>query len=213
MEELLARRLLNAVAHKDYAGGIPIQISVYPDKLMIWNPGELPPDWTIEKLLGKHASIPFNPDVANVFFRIGMIEAWGRGIERILEACRVAGAPMPKLRHEHSGLWVEFRYRPEHRNPASLVAGEVTGEVTGEVAGEVERLVLGLEGPMSRARLQQVLSLRHEDHFRESYLSPALRDGIVEMTIPDKPKSSKQQYRLTAKGAALRAKLRKESGA
>ena len=205
----LREAVLNAVAHKDYAGGIPIQISVYPDKLMIWNPGELPLDWTIEKLLGKHASIPFNPDVANVFFRIGMIEAWGRGIERILEACRVAGAPAPKLRHEHSGLWVEFRYRPEHRVPARLVAGEVTGEVT----GEVERLVLGLEGPMSRARLQKVLSLRHEDHFRESYLSPALRDGIVEMTIPDKPKSSKQQYRLTAKGAALRAKLLKESGA
>jgi ATP-dependent DNA helicase RecG len=123
----LREAVLNAVAHKDYASGIPIQISVYPDKLMIWNPGELPPDWTLEKLLGKHASIPFNPNVANVFFRSGMIEAWGRGIERILEASRMAGVPAPELRHEHSGLWVEFRYRPEHRVLASLAAGEVTG--------------------------------------------------------------------------------------
>jgi len=73
----LREAVLNAVVHKDYTHGTPIQISVYPDKLMIWNPGELPLDWTVEKLLGKHASIPFNPDIANVFFRAGMIEAWG----------------------------------------------------------------------------------------------------------------------------------------
>jgi ATP-dependent DNA helicase RecG len=67
VEAALREAVLNAVAHKDCAGGIPIQISVYRDKLMIWNPGELPPTWTIDKLLAKHASIPFNPDVANVF--------------------------------------------------------------------------------------------------------------------------------------------------
>jgi ATP-dependent DNA helicase RecG len=76
----LREAVLNAVVHKDYAIGAPIQISVYPDKLLIWNPGELPPNWTVEKLLSKHASIPFNPDVASVFFRAGMIESWGRGI-------------------------------------------------------------------------------------------------------------------------------------
>jgi ATP-dependent DNA helicase RecG len=125
----LREAVLNAVAHKDYAVGTPVQISVYPDKLMIWNPGELPRDWTIEKLLGKHASIPYNPDVANVFFRAGMIEAWGRGIERILEACREAGTPEPELRFEATGLWVVFPYLPEHRMSAGL-------EVTGEVAGK-----------------------------------------------------------------------------
>lgn len=120
----LREAVLDAVAHKDYASGTPIQISVYPDKLMIWNPGELPPDWTVEKLLGKHASIPYNPDVANVFFRAGLIEAWGRGIERILEACRQAGAPEPEARYESTGLWVVFPYLPEHSMP-------VTGEVSG----------------------------------------------------------------------------------
>lgn len=66
---------------------------------------------------------------------------------------------------------------------------------------------------MSRAEIQQALGLRHEDHFRERYLIPALSDGIVEMTIPDKPRSSRQRYRLTARGEALRAKLLKENGA
>jgi ATP-dependent DNA helicase RecG len=66
--------------------------------------------WTIAKLKSKHPSQPFNPDIAYGFFRAGMIEAWGRGIERILEACRLAQVPDPGLRYEKSGLWVEFLF-------------------------------------------------------------------------------------------------------
>jgi ATP-dependent DNA helicase RecG len=167
----LREAVLNAVVHKDYAIGAPIQISVYADKLLIWNRGELPPNWTVEKLLSKHASIPFNPDVASVFFRAGMIESWGRGIERLLEACQEAHTPAPELRYEHTALWVAFRFLPEHMVSA-------TPKITGEVTGEVERLVLALEGPMSRVQIQQALGLRHEDHFRAKYLIPVLRSGL-----------------------------------
>lgn len=73
-------------------------------------PGALPPDWDVAKLLSKHASQPFNPDVANTFFRAGMIESWGRGIERIIDACAAAGTPEPELRYEQSGLWVVFNF-------------------------------------------------------------------------------------------------------
>lgn len=76
--EALREAVLNAVVHKDYASAAPIQISVYPDKIMIWNPGELPDNWTLDTLLNKHSSRPFNPDIANAFFRSGLIEAWGR---------------------------------------------------------------------------------------------------------------------------------------
>jgi len=58
-EEALREALLNAVAHKDYASAIPIQISVYEDKIMLWNPGQLPQDWTVDKLKGKHESEAF----------------------------------------------------------------------------------------------------------------------------------------------------------
>ena len=52
------------------------------------NPRQLPPEWTVAKLKAKHTSQAYNPDIANAFFRAGQIEAWGRGVERILEACR-----------------------------------------------------------------------------------------------------------------------------
>ncbi len=108
-ENALREALLNAVAHKDYAGCTPIQISVYPDKLMIWNMGQLPENWTIDMLQQKHSSIPYNPDIANAFFRSGYIEAWGRGIEKINELCTEAGLPLPLITYNHSGCWVEFR--------------------------------------------------------------------------------------------------------
>ena len=110
-EEALREAILNAVAHKDYASGTPIQISVYDDKIMLWNPGQLPHDWTVERLKQKHSSVPSNPDIANAFFRAGMIEAWGRGIELMEKACRAAGVPEPLLRYEQTGLWVEFGFK------------------------------------------------------------------------------------------------------
>ena len=133
-EEALREALLNAVIHKDYGTATPIQISVYHDQLMIWNPGELPPDWNIARLTGKHPSQPYNPDVANAFFRAGMIEAWGRGIERILLACRAAGTPRPKVRFDHGGLWVVFPYPAGREAMQESRLGEKVGEMSGKMS-------------------------------------------------------------------------------
>lgn len=108
-KEAVREALLNAIAHKDYTGATPIQISVYKDKIMIWNYGELPENWTIDTLQKKHSSIPHNPDISNAFFRIGYIEAWGRGIRKMNEQCAAAGSPQPLYYYESSGFWVVFR--------------------------------------------------------------------------------------------------------
>ena len=104
-QEALREALLNCVVHKAYESSTPIQIAVYDDKLEIWNCGILPEDWTIDNLLGKHRSRPYNPDIANTFFRAGEIEAWGRGIERIIEACKNANTPEPEFKYDGGGLW------------------------------------------------------------------------------------------------------------
>lgn len=56
---------------------------------------------------------------------------------------------------------------------------------------------------MARGDLMAALDLRDRMHFSNEYLTPALNAGLIEMTIPDKPRSSKQKYRLTEKGKAL----------
>ena len=108
-KEAVREALLNAIAHKDYTGATPIQISVYKDKIMIWNYGDLSENWTIDTLQKKHSSIPHNSDISNAFFRIGYIEAWGRGIRKMNEQCAAAGLPQPLYYYESSGVWVVFR--------------------------------------------------------------------------------------------------------
>jgi ATP-dependent DNA helicase RecG len=84
------------------------------------------------------------------------------------------------------------------------------GQLTGIVAGEVQSLQKVLVGEMKRTDIQEAQALRHEDYFREAYLIPALTAGMIEMTIPGKPTSNKQKYRLTLKGRDLVSKLAKE---
>lgn len=99
--------LLNAIVHKDYSSCNPIQISVYEDKIYIWNDGEMPANLdSTEKLFKKHSSKPYNPKLANVFFKCGMIEAWGRGFDKIKEACAKYDGPLPEYEINEDGIMV-----------------------------------------------------------------------------------------------------------
>jgi hypothetical protein len=105
---------------------------------------------------------------------------------------------------DHTRKAFEFRLPIKTESKTTQVTGQVSGEVTrevaGEVTGEVRRLLTCLRGEMTRRELQNALQLRGEENFRQKYLVPALAGGFVEMTVPDKPQSRLQRYRLTSKG-------------
>jgi ATP-dependent DNA helicase RecG len=107
-DEALREAILNAICHKDYSRSIPIQISVYEDRLYIGNVGQLPKNWTLDDLLGKHTSIPFNPSIANVFYLAGHIESWGRGIEKIFSACKAENVPEPTFKIHPGDIMIRF---------------------------------------------------------------------------------------------------------
>ena len=83
------------------------------------------------------------------------------------------------------------------------ITAQVTDHVTGQVSEQVVQVVLASQAEQSRAALMEAVGLNHREHFRESYLVPALAAGYLEMTIPDKPTSSLQKYRLTPTGHAF----------
>jgi ATP-dependent DNA helicase RecG len=139
---------MNAVAHKDYSSGAPIQISVYENRIVIWNNGQLQEGWSVATLQAKHASQPPNPDIANTFFRAGMIESWGMGIEKMKRACLEQGLPAPVLRAEPQGLWVEFAFAKPPASPArapievsviesvkasAIASGKMSGKTSGKI--------------------------------------------------------------------------------
>ena len=96
--------------------------------------------------------------------------------------------------------FVTVTFRPNSEVHAWTEDGDATTEVTGEVAGEV-RLLQVLSGEMTRQGLREALGLRNDKHFRKAYLLPALQAGLIEMTIPDKPRTRNQRYRITRRDA------------
>lgn len=99
--------LLNAINHKDYATGVPIQVSVYEDKIVILNMGSwskrVPTD---KRVYEKHESVPNNPKIADVSFRSGDVESWGRGFLKIKAECKMINAPLPIIDAENGGVSV-----------------------------------------------------------------------------------------------------------
>lgn len=101
----LREMLLNALVHRKYMGSF-IQIRVYDDKITIWNDGTLPEEITLESLKHIHSSYPRNPLIADVCFKGGLIDSWGRGTVRIIETCKEAGLPEPELTERDGGFLV-----------------------------------------------------------------------------------------------------------
>ena len=110
----------NALCHNDYAASIPIQIKIMDDAMYISNSCILPQGWTVETLMNTHNSMPYNPSIANTFYRAGYIEAWGRGIQKVFDACRELGTPLPEYTVIGNNLTVKF---------TALSAAAVPGEV------------------------------------------------------------------------------------
>ncbi len=126
-----------------------------------------------------------------------------------------ANVPVESLVHKHqqkyysalkkstengeSSVFIEFMLKTILEALNTLPTPEVAPELT----PEVKKMLGILSGEMSRKQIQEKLGLRDEKHFRKAYQQPALAQGLIEMTIPDKPNSRLQKYRLTPKGRAF----------
>ena len=100
--------ILNAIVHKDYSTGNPIHIHIYPNEVLIYNDGQLPDTWSVSDLFERHTSVPHNPKIAGAFFRSGQIEAWGRGVQTITEACKQWELPEPFYRVRPKEVMIGF---------------------------------------------------------------------------------------------------------
>ena len=190
------RWAMNAVYHR-YEIRESIEVRITPQELLVLSfPG---PDRSIrmeDLQSGRAVSRRYrNRRIGEFLKELDLTEGRSTGIPKVLRVMQANGSPEPRFESddERSSFLIRL---PVHEG----FAGEVTPEVTHEVAGEVQKLLNVIIGEMSRKDIQSALGLKHEDHFREAYLHPALDRGFIEMTIPDKPRSRLQKYRLTSKG-------------
>ena len=185
--EALREALLNACINKDYAEPSPIQIRVYENKLEIINGGVLPEGWTVETLLSSHRSMPYNPDIANTFFRAGEIEACGRGIERIITACKNDGFSTPEFRYDASGIWTTFNFEYPERATTRNNDPETTRKRPRNDQQKQEHVILELikENPyIQRKELVRYLGI-HESSVKRR-LDSLQEKGIIKHVGPNK---------------------------
>lgn len=232
-EEALREAVVNAVAHRDYRSPGNVQVHVFKDRVEIVSPGGLPAGMTRADLEAK--SLPRNPLLYNMLYRMDVVEHIGSGIRRIFDGCREHGVPEPMI--DASAHWVTVTFPradhdgresdcgpergPEERpeldkarvgtdvGPGS--AGGGTGAEpddkrdsvrTRSRDGSLDRRVLALllDGPMAKSAIARSLGHRSVSGGLNRVIRRLRRDGLVEYTLPEKPNSSRQEYRLTSTG-------------
>ena len=187
--QAVSEAIVNAVAHRDYGSNASVQVMLFADRLEIWNPGELPASLSPERLTRPHASIPRNPLLADPLFLAHYIEQAGTGTLEMIALSREAGLRTPSFRQD-GGSFVQTLWRPDPATP----------QVTPQVAQQVVALLRVATEPQTRESLQGAVGLEDREHFRKTYLEPLLTAGWLERTLPDKPTSPNQRYRIGEKG-------------
>ena len=194
----LREAVINAIVHNDYTREVPPKFEIFADRIEITSACALPEGLTQAEFFEGY-SIPRNKELMRVFKDLEMVEHLGSGLPRITEffgpECFRFTENFLRLIFPASG--------PVHAEESPVtdpVTDPVDPQVTGLVNDPVGRLLQTLvHGPLSPSDIQQRLALKHRPTFRANYLHPALEQGWIEPTIPDKPNSRLQQYRLTDK--------------
>ncbi|MCL5059767.1 MAG: transcriptional regulator, partial [Candidatus Thermoplasmatota archaeon] len=151
-----------------------------------------------------------NRRIGEFLKELDLTEGRSTGIPKILKVMKENGSPAPEFESDDDRTHLLIRL-PVHERAVQEQAQQVTPQVT----PQVHKLLAGIRGDLTRAEIMEGLGLKDRMHFAKDYLQPALDSGLIEMTIPDKPQSSKQKYRLTAAGRALleqQASSRDETG-
>ena len=104
----LREAVINALIHRDYTNTSNLQIKVYDNKLMMYNGATLSSEVPIDMFNKPHQSKPFNPTMANVFYKCGFIENWGKGTTNIIDECIQYGLPKPTFEYTWTAVVATF---------------------------------------------------------------------------------------------------------
>lgn len=197
--EALREVILNAVMHRDYSRASSyVAIAVFDDRIEVRSIGDFPTGIWAEMLSEDHPSILRNPLIAGAFHRTGAVEVWGRGTNRVIEECRRWGVQPPSFEVVTGALRVTF--------PAAIGPGGGARHQVGTksaLSGHQVQVMEASRDPQAIADLMRLCERSDRTKFRDQVVRPLLEGGLLEMTIPDKPRSRLQRYRTTAAGEKI----------
>ena len=214
---ILREVVINALVHSDYSQrGAPIRITFLDDRIEVESMGILLPGLTIEEMKQGTSRIR-NHVIARVFRELHLIEQWGTGIRRIFEEAEEQGLAEPKIEEVGMRLRFTIYLSEKHELESAQSGGESRAQSRAQSGGEsraqsraqsgaqsVEILNALSDSPLSAAELMKALGLKTKTGAFKRIVKDLLQDELIAYTIPEKPNSRLQKYRLTAKGAQQR---------
>ena len=125
--EVVGEGIVNAVAHRDYASNASVQVMLFSDRLEITNPGRLPESLTLESLRRPHASVPFNPLLAEPLYLTQYIERMGTGTGDMIRRCAEHGLPEPGFSYRDGFVTTIWRRPMESVSGGNKMSGKMSG--------------------------------------------------------------------------------------
>ena len=149
-DKALRELIYNAISHKAY-NGPAIQMRIYDRSIELWNYGLLPKELTPAALMQKHSSYPRNHNIANVFYKAGFVESWGRGFKKIAEEFERASLPLPTIEENGGGVMAIIQ-----RKTVDEVIAERDGNV-GVNVGDMSEINVGDVSEIKLSDRQQII--------------------------------------------------------
>ena len=203
--------IVNAVCHRDYESNGAVQVMLFRDRLEIMNPGTLPRGWTAATLLTTHESVARNKVIAKALDWAGYVERSGHGTEFIIEKCEAQGLATPQYKPDsalfHTIIWRKTE-KVHQVGGVEAQSWPSQGQVEGTSQGQVVSLFVRItsilaDQVLSSGDITAALGKEYYSGHLRRIIKMLLSDGIIEYTIPEKPRSRLQKYRLTEKGRQM----------
>lgn len=207
---MLREAIVNALVHAYYAQrGSPIRVAFFDDRIDIESPGFLLPGMTVQDMQSGVSRIR-NPVIARVFRELHLTEQWGSGVKRIFADAAAQGLPEPRVTEIATGVRLSvFLAAPHDARPTAAQnpsLAQVSEQVGAQVSEQVAKLLLHCAAqPRSKQEMLVVLGLSNAYLNYKRHIVPLLEQGLIAMTLPDKPQSRLQRYRITTLGQILLA--------
>ena len=198
--------LANAIAHRDYWSSAKVQVRIFDDRIEFWNPGKLPRGWTVKTLARKHTSLPPNPLIAKQFFWLKYAEEVGTGTNKIIKWCREWGLPGPVFEYNATSIVVTLKkpiLKKEISGDRSVPSWAQVGLKLGSSFEEVRKILTLCSVPRSLKEIVRRMGFSNRIKFKQKYINPLLKKGLLEMTNPKKPNTPTQKYVTSMQGRGL----------
>lgn len=216
---ILREAIVNALVHADYSHqGAPIRVAFFDDRIEIENPGILVPGMTVEAMKRGVSNLR-NRVIARVFRELKLIEQWGSGVSRIFREAQEQGLPEPIIEeigmHLRLTIFLANRISTDQwfveapiQNYEKPEAGLESRLESRLESGLAARVIIQLrDRPLGKAEIANLLGHKSVSGALHRQIRNLLGQHIIEMTLPDKPNSRLQKYRLSAQGHSLIAEL------